>query len=62
MSEIKLSLSEKIINYRTKNEMTQEKFAEVANIDKMTVWRTENGYPCRKTTERKILNVIEIEN
>lgn len=55
-------LSEKILNYRAKHNLSAEKFAELCNLTMPTVYNIEN---CKqvpsKITLRKILNIVENE-
>lgn len=53
------TLAEKIIEYRAKNKLSQYNFAKLTGLTQMTIFRIEAGMPCQKTTERRILNVIE---
>ena len=54
------ALSEKILTYRAKHNLSAEKFAELCNLTMPTIYNIEN---CKqapsKMTLRKILNVIE---
>lgn len=53
-------LSEKMLDYRAKNNLSAEKFADRCNLTLVTIYNIEN---CKqvpsKMTLRKILNVIE---
>ena len=54
------ALSEKIVTYRAKHNLSAEKIAELCNLTMPTIYNIEN---CKqapsKMTLRKILNVIE---
>lgn len=54
-----MNLAQRIIEYRAKNKVSQEKFGELADLDRQIIQRIESGKPCRKTTEYKILKVLE---
>lgn len=54
-----MTLAEKIIKYRADNGLSQYSFARLAGLTQMTIFRIENGKPCQKTTECRILNIIE---
>lgn len=53
-------LSEQILTYRAKHNLSAEKFAELCNLTMPTIYNIEN---CKqapsKMTLRKILNVVE---
>lgn len=53
-------LSKKIIDYRAKNNLSMEKFADLCKISTQTVWSIENGQqkPSRLTLA-KIEGVLE---
>lgn len=53
-------LSEKMLDYRAKNNLSAEKFAEKCKLTLVTIYNIENGKQApSKMTLRKILNVIE---
>ena len=54
-----MNLAQRIVEYRAEHKLTQEKFAELADLERQVIQRIESGKPCRKTTEYKILKVLE---
>ena len=55
-------LSEKILDYRAKHNLSAEKFADRCKLTIVTIYNIENGKQApSKMTLRKILNVIESE-
>lgn len=54
-----MDISEKILNFRAENNLTQPELAKIAGVSTLTIWRAENKQNVRKITLAKILNVIE---
>jgi len=55
-----MTLAEKMIAYRARENISQTELASRCNVNVMTISSAENGkYKPRKTTEAKILRVIE---
>ena len=54
-----MTLAEKMIRYRADNKLSMVKFAEMVGINVNSIVAIENGGKYRKTTERKILDVVE---
>ena len=53
-------LSERMLDYRAKHNLSAEKFAEKCKLTLVTIYNIENGKQApSKMTLRKILNVIE---
>ena len=53
-------LIEKILDYRAKHNLSQQKFADLCNVTLQTVCNVENGVQSpSKLTRKKILNLIE---
>ena len=56
-------LRQKMLDYRAKHNISQQKFAELCKLTVQTVCNIENGVQePSKLTKQKILNVIEKEN
>lgn len=56
------ALSEKILTYRAKHNLSAEKFAELCNLTMPTIYNIENGKQApSKMTLRKILHIIQDE-
>ena len=53
-----MDLAERILNYRVKHNLTQQEFAELVGVKKLTIWRVENNGNVSKITKIKIENVI----
>ena len=53
-----MDLSERILNYRVKHNLTQQEFADLVGVKKLTIWRAENNGNISKITKIKIENVI----
>lgn len=55
-----MTLSEKIVDFRAKYDLSQSEFAKMAKVSTQTIYNIENGYqePSR-LTEAKIKRVIE---
>ena len=58
MNKEKTVLAEKMIDFRAKNNMSQQQLANLIGVNRYTVWRIESGYDYKATTERKILQII----
>ena len=54
-----MTLAEKMVKYRADNKLSMKKFAEMVGINVNSINAIENGGSYRRTTERKILDVIE---
>ena len=51
-----------IVDYRARNNLTIKEMAKMCGVSWLTLWNIENGkHKLLRTTERKILNVIEQE-
>jgi DNA-binding XRE family transcriptional regulator len=57
----KLTLAEKILDYRARNKTSQLNLAKMVGVTQVTIAKIENGGKFHAVTERKILNVIEKE-
>jgi DNA-binding XRE family transcriptional regulator len=56
------NLVDLIVGYRARNNLTIKEMAEKCGVSWLTLWNIENGkHKLLRTTERKILNVIENE-
>ena len=56
-------LRQKMIDYRARHNISQQKLAELCKLTPQTVCNIENGIQApSKLTKQKILNVIEKEN
>lgn len=54
-----MTLSERIIEYRTREELSLEAFAARAGLDRSTIYHAESGRSVSKSTEAKIKRVLE---
>lgn len=55
-------LGQKMLNYRAKHGLSQEKMARLCNVTTQTICNVENGAQNpSKLTRQKILNVIEVD-
>lgn len=56
-------LRQKMLNYRARYNLSQNKFAELCKLTPQTVCNIENGVQePSKLTKQKILNLVEKEN
>ena len=56
-------LRQKMLDYRAKHNISQQKLAELCKLTPQTVCNIENGIQApSKLTKQKILNVVEGEN
>lgn len=56
-------LRQKMLDYRAKHNISQQRFAELCKLTTQTVCNIENGIQePSKLTKQKILNLIEKEN
>ena len=53
-----LPLSERIIEFRANNNLTQKEFADRVGVCSLTIWRAENGDKVNKVSRIKIEKVI----
>ena len=56
---VDVTIAEKMVKYRADNNLSMKKFAEMVGINVNSINAIEKGGSYRRTTERKILDVIE---
>lgn len=60
LKELALSLSERIVRYRAKHNLSQQEFADTCKLTKQTIGAIESGrHGITKLTRAKIMNVLE---
>lgn len=55
-----MTLGERIIEYRAKNNLTQKEFAEKVGVTNITISRIEAGRECSKINKVKIEKLLEV--
>lgn len=57
-----MTLAERIIEYRTREELSLEGFAVRAGLNRSTIFNAENGKPVSRSTVAKIERVLKEEH
>ncbi len=57
-----MTLSQRIIEYRSNEEVSQAEFANRAGVDRTTIIKAENGGEVSRLTREKIERVLKGEN
>ncbi len=54
-----MTLSQRIVAYRTREDVSQARFADMVGVGLRTIFRAENGQNVSKITEEKIERVLK---